>query len=105
MVQWDPRADEPPRVLLVDLDGLKRTRRPSLRHELRALARLNVSLDHCKRVTLTDRLRFLKRYRARPGHARRPWKPIWQQIAARSHAKRKARARYQQKMLAKYGRF
>jgi len=105
MVQWDPESADAPRVLLIDLDGLKPARRVSFERQLRAITRLNVSLDHCKRVTRTDRLRFLIRYLQRPGRADPQWKPVWSAIAARSDSKRRIRARYQQKMLEKYGRF
>lgn len=105
MVQWDPEADETPRVLLIDLDGLKPTRRVSFDRQFRAITRLNVSLDHCRRVTNTDRLRFLIRYLQRPGRADPDWKSFWRTIADRSDDKRAVRNRYQQKMLEKYGRF
>jgi len=104
MVQWDPGSGDAPRVLLIDLDGLRATRRASFKRQLRAITRLNVSLDHCKRVTLTDRLRFLRRYLQRAGRPDPQWKPVWRAIAARSESKRWVRARYQKKMLEKYGR-
>ena len=86
-------------------NGLKRTRQASLAKQIRALTRLNVSLDHCKRATVTDRVRFLRQYLARPGNPDPQWKPLWREIAAQSDQKRKSRHRQQQKMLAKYGRF
>jgi len=105
MVQWDPDSPAAPRALLIDLDGLKPARRVSFERQLRAITRLNVSLDHCKRVTQTDRLRFLIRYLQRPGHPDPQWKPVWRDIAARSESKRAIRACNQKKMLERYGRF
>jgi serine/threonine protein kinase len=105
MIQWNPQDEAPPRVLLVDLDGLKRVRKPSAEKQIRALTRLNISLDHCARATLTDRVRFLKCYLRRVGNPDSDWKALWHEVAARSERKRKSRRRQQQKMLAKYGRF
>ena len=105
LVQWDPAAPEPARTLLVDMDGLRVIRRPTSNVERQVLARLNVSLDHCKRVTLTDRVRFLRLYLTRVGCPQPCWKPLWRQLAAASDAKRRARRRWQGKMLRKYGRF
>jgi serine/threonine protein kinase len=104
MVQWDPRASDPPQAMLVDLDGMRYVGHPSRRACLRALMRLNVSLDHCRRVTLTDRLRFLKRFLARPGRPEPNWKPVWREIAALTEWKRRVRSRQQERMLNKYGR-
>lgn len=92
IVQWDAVSSDPPRVLLVDLDGIRQVRRRDPAAELRALARLNVSLDHCRRVTLADRARFLKRYLARPGHPEPDWRPVWKQIQKLSGRKRSQKA-------------
>ena len=105
MVQWDPDLAMDPRVLLVDLDGLHRVRRATMSRQIRGLTRLNISLDHCKRATLTDRARFLKRYLRAMGNPDPDIKPLWRQIAARSARLRRSRHRQQQKMLARYGRF
>jgi len=77
IVQWSGKPGEVPRILLVDLDGIRRPRRYRHRAWMRALMRLNVSLDHCPQITRTDRLRFLKRYLERPGFSSRTWKPVW----------------------------
>ncbi len=105
IVQWDPESPEPPRATLVDLDGVRQSRRAGRPARMRAITRLNVSLDHCRRVTLTDRVRFLKRYLDRPGWPAEQWKPIWRTLAAQSQRKREQRVRHQEEMLAKYGRF
>lgn len=85
MVQWDPSAEAPPRVLLVDLDGIRQVRQAA---EVRALARLNLSLEHCRTLTRTDRLRFLKQYLSRPGRPDPQWRNRWKAIEAATRSKR-----------------
>ena len=61
-------ADGPsPRPVLVDLDGLVRTRRVSVRRRIQNLMRLSVSLDEWGVARPTDRLRFLRAYLAPRG--------------------------------------
>ncbi len=105
LIQWDPSVSEPARAMLVDLDGLRPAGRGDPELDVQALTRLNVSVDHCKRVTLTDRLRFLRTHLTRVGCPQPRWKPLWRRIAAESDLKRAARRRWQEKMLHKYGRF
>ena len=69
------------------------------------LMRLNVSLDHCRRVTCTDRLRFLQRLLGHYGAAPDNWKPLWRRLTGMSARKRKLRERSQQRKFRKYGRF
>ncbi|MHC4443614.1 MAG: lipopolysaccharide kinase InaA family protein [Planctomycetota bacterium] len=105
IVQWDPQGADDPRVLLIDLDGIKRLRFGKHRARLRMLMRLNISLDHCRRVSTTDRLRFLKRYLDRPGGPAYDWKEMWQTLADMSEGKRKINEKQQQRLIKKYGRF
>lgn len=105
LVQWDPASSEPARVLLVDLDGLSPSRMGDPDLDVQTLTRLNVSVDHCKRVSLADRVRFLRKHLTRVGCPQPRWKPLWRRIAADSDLKRAARRRWQEKMLRKYGRF
>lgn len=104
VVQWDPQADDAPRVLLVDLDGVRQVRRVRERDWIRALMRLNISVDHCRRVSRTDRLRFLKACLIRPGHPDPQWKPVWQQVARLCSKKRQRKQLQFDRMMAKYGR-
>ncbi len=104
MVQWDPCGEDPPRVLLVDLDGVRQRRRVAPGAFLRAMMRLNVSLDHCRRVSRTDRLRFLLRVLARPGVPEPAWKETWRAIARLSARKRRRKERGYRRMMARYGR-
>jgi len=103
MVQWSPISDDLPRLSLVDLDGLRQVRRPTEARQLRAIARLNVSLDHCRGLTRTDRLRFLKQYLRRPGRPDPEWKPCWQAIASSSGSIRTALGAHQRKRLRRPG--
>ena len=105
IVQWDPAGEEDPRVILVDLDGVLPMRRPTERAARRMLMRLNVSLDHCRRVTQADRLRFLIRFKSRYGSPLINWKPIWRELCLMSARKRFVRERHQQRKFRKYGRF
>jgi hypothetical protein len=105
IVQWDAASFDPPRILLVDLDGVHKLRGCPQRATWRMLARLNVSFDHCRRVTLTDRARFLKRYLQRVDRSGTSWKQIWERLAEFSDRKREIRDREQQRKFKKYGRF
>lgn len=99
MVQWDPDSTDPPRVLLVDLDGVLKPWRTRPDGGVRAIMRLNVSLDHCRLVTRSDRLRFLKRYLERTGQPTADWKTLWHRIAQWSQTKRTLKAHTQQRKL------
>jgi len=105
IVQWDPEGDIDPRIVLVDRDGLLSLRGRPERAARKMLMRLNVSLDHCRRVTCTDRLRFLKRFMSRYGRPIGDWKAMWRHLGRMSALKRLRRERHQQRKFAKYGRF
>ena len=105
IVQWDPRGDEKPHVVLVDLDGVLPLHGCGKRAARKMVMRLNVSLDHCRRVSRTDRLRFIQRFFSRYGSPVGEWKTIWRELAAMSERKRIARERNQQRKFEKYGRF
>ncbi len=105
LVQWDPQGADPPRTVLVDLDGIRRCRRPDERAATRMIVRLNLSLDHCRRVTRTDRLRFLQQYLGRPGQRSDVWKSAWRKMAALTSTTRRTQERAQERKMKKYGRF
>lgn len=105
IVQWDPAADAPPQIVLVDLDGVLPLWFSRQRAAMQMLMRLNVSLDHCRRVTRTDRLRFLKRFLSRYGQPAGDWKAAWRELGAQSDRKRTNREKSQQRKFEKYGRF
>ena len=104
LVQWRPGQIEPPGVALIDLDGLRLRRRVGQRDQLRALARLNVSLDLCTTVTAADRLRFLRAYVGTSGCVAGGWKPLWRRLAGMSDGIRKHKAKRLQWKLEHYGR-
>jgi serine/threonine protein kinase len=99
IVQWNPESEQDPRIVLVDLDGIRLRRRARPADLLRALSRLDKSLGHCRRVSLTDRLRFLRRCYDRPGRDPAYVKSIWCSIRARSQRKGRTRKRNWQKAL------
>jgi tRNA A-37 threonylcarbamoyl transferase component Bud32 len=84
LVHWTP--EDGPNVVLIDLDGLKRVSRISMRQRFQGLMRLNVSLLECTSVSHAGRLRMLLGYLRRPGSGRIQFKPYWrvlQQWSAR----------------------
>ncbi len=104
LVQWNARRPEHVGLALVDMDGLRLRRRAGKRSELRALARLNVSLDLCTTVTLSDRVRFLKAYVRRPGGRKSDWKVLWRRLAGISGRKRQQKAQRTHWKIEHYGR-
>jgi hypothetical protein len=67
--------------------------------------RLNVSVDHCRRVTRADRLRFLLKFLRIAPRRKALWKPIWYALADMSSHKRYAKARNLEHKLRRHGRF
>jgi tRNA A-37 threonylcarbamoyl transferase component Bud32 len=104
LVQWNPYQRDAAGLALVDLDGLSLRRRVRWQDELDALVRLNVSLDLCTTVTLTDRVRFLKAYLRRPGRTDHQWKATWYRLQELSARKRQHKAKRLQWKLEHYGR-
>lgn len=105
LVQWQPETAEEARVLLVDLDGIHHRPRSVASGAVREITRLNVSLDHCHRLSRADRLRFLLRFLNHPDFADWQWKDLWRKIELMSHNKRGAKARDLARKLQKPGRF
>jgi hypothetical protein len=87
LVHWNGRQDTPPEIVLVDLDGVRRVRRVSVRQEFRGLMRLNVSLLECPAVSHAGRLRMLLGYLRRPGAGRINFKPYWRVLERWSEKK------------------
>jgi len=92
------------KLLWIDMDGLKRARRPSLARQLRVLMRLHVSLLDVPGLTRTDRLRFLKGYLARFGSDRRAWRSVWRKLSRASEHKIRAAGARREWKLKHYGR-
>jgi len=91
-------------LLWIDMDGVRRSRRPSAARQLRALTRLHVSLLGIAGLTRADRARFLKDYFARLGASPRAWRAAWVRIAPAGERKLAAAARRRQWKLKHYGR-
>ncbi|MCP4374676.1 MAG: phosphotransferase [bacterium] len=75
LVHWT--IEDGPNIVVIDLDGLKRVARISMRQRFQGLMRLNVSLLECTSVSHTGRLRMLLGYLRRPGIGRIQFKPYW----------------------------
>ena len=68
------------RLFWIDMDGLRRVRHVTFKDEMRALARLHVSLLNSPGITRTDRIRFLKMYLARFGADAGAWRQVVRKI-------------------------
>jgi len=91
-------------LVWTDMDGLKRAARPALARQLRAVARLHLSLGDVPGLTRGDRARFLKAFLARFGSDPSAWRAAWKSIA--HDVARGQRARRQRRLwkLKHYGR-
>lgn len=92
------------KLIWIDMDGLKHAGRVSTTDELRALARLHVSLLDVPGLTRGDRARFLKAYLTRFGSDARRWRQAWRWIARAAEKKLRARQARRQWKLRHYGR-
>jgi hypothetical protein len=104
IVQWDRTTGEPPRISLVDLDGIKPTWMSLDGGWKHMLMRLNVSVDAFRRVHRTDRLRLLKTF-LKASSKPIPWKQAWRELDVLSEKKRRIQSRHQERSFKKYGRF
>jgi len=93
-----------PKLLWIDMDGLRCAGPLTRRRTLRALVRLHVSLRDVPGLTLTDRVRFLKGYCARYGVPPDAWRALWPALAAASAEKVRAAEARRRWKLAHYGR-
>jgi tRNA A-37 threonylcarbamoyl transferase component Bud32 len=75
LVRWTP--GQPPELVMIDLDGLRRLPVVPARRRFQGLMRLNVSLLECPVVNRAGRLRMLVGYLRRPGQGRINYKPYW----------------------------
>src|SRR5262249_27555233 len=93
-----PRADAAAdiAVFLLDLDGVRLTRRLSYRARVQNLARMAVSLELHPWISRTLLLRLLLAYTRHGGAVRCCWKPLWRDVARASQnmlAQRRRRGR------------
>ncbi|MBI5723840.1 MAG: hypothetical protein HZA50_07780 [Planctomycetes bacterium] len=75
LICWSPGAS--PELVLIDLDGLRRTAIMTAKDRLLGLMRLNVSLLKCPVVNRAGRLRMLLGYLRRPGCGTIEFKSYW----------------------------
>lgn len=66
-----------PQVVLLELAGLRRVGRMTMKTRFQGLSRLNISLLRCPSVNRAGRLRMLLGYLRRPGMGRIDFKPYW----------------------------
>ncbi len=104
IVQEQALPGGPVRIFLIDLDGLRADPQAGREPDLDLLARLNVSVDHCKRVSLADRARFLKAIVRRLGGRPDRWRQAWRDIARRSDVIRAHRDAKHVRNLKEFGR-
>ena len=102
LVYW--RGETGPRIVLIDLDGLRRVRRISMRRRFQGLMRLNVSLLECVSVSHAGRLRMLLGYLRRPGSGRINFKPYWRVLERWSARKLRRQIRSRRKRQRSAGR-
>lgn len=93
-----------PKLLWIDLDGVRRALWRVRPRRQRALARLYVSLGGLPGVTRTDCVRFLKTYYGGYGTAADAWRAEWPALAAASARKQQAKAARRAWKRAHYGR-
>ncbi len=98
------RAGRPLRLVWIDMDGLRSARRVRRRDEIRALARLHVSLLEVPGLTRSDRLRLLRCYCARWGAAPDAWRRLWREIEPAATEKLARLGRRRRWKLKHYGR-
>lgn len=104
MLQWDDSLAEPPRLSLVDLDGLALVRQPVVGHLHQAIARLSVSCEPYPVITRTDRVRFLKALAEGWGCDVDAWRPLWRKIAPLCDDIRRRHETHRRWKLENYGR-
>jgi hypothetical protein len=93
-----------PKLVWIDMDGVKYARRLSGVRRLRPLARLHVSLQDVPGLTRTDRVRFLRLYFARFGAAADAWRTAWPLLARMVAEKLRTQAARRAWKLTRYGR-
>ena len=94
LVRWEGPS---PELVLLDLDGLKRTWHITQRRRYQGLMRLNVSLLECPVVNHEGRLRMLLGYLRRPGVGRINFKPYWRTLEVWSARKLRKQIRSRQR--------
>lgn len=103
LTDWDSR-ENPVRLWLVDMEGVRRRRASSERRRRQPLVRLAASLLGYAAVTRTDFCRFVQGYLERRGMAREKWKRHYRELADESaDYVRRARRRKNNKLDGYHG--
>ncbi len=93
-----------PKLLWIDMDGLRPAGALSRARRAAPLMRLHVSLESVPGLTRTDRARFLRDYCARFGSRPDAWRELWRRLEAPARRKRAAKETRRQWKLQRYGR-
>jgi tRNA A-37 threonylcarbamoyl transferase component Bud32 len=104
LVTWAPPYAGQPILTFIDMEGIRRSRRPNEGQQLRAIVRLCASLLGSPACTSSDRLRFLKGWLIGPGRTARGWKDYWRRIHRQVCEKLSNKDLRRQWKLAHYGR-
>jgi serine/threonine protein kinase len=104
LLNWPAPYEAFPSFALIDMDGIRHVCRTTDRRRHRAVARLCASLLGSPVFTLTDQLRFLKRYLAARGRAACDWRVVWRELQAQVSDKQHAKTLRRRWKLAHYGR-
>jgi tRNA A-37 threonylcarbamoyl transferase component Bud32 len=102
LIRWSPGREM--EVILLDLEGLRRSYGLDGGRCFKGLMRLNVSLLECPAVNRTGRLRMLMGYLRRPGYWRVEFKPYWRILEEWSARKLRRRLRLRRNRLNAVGR-
>lgn len=98
VTSWDG-VSEPPRAWLVDVEGVRRTRRAAGSRRLAPLVRLAASLLGYAALSRTDYARFVRAYHARNGEPERNWKASLRAVAVEAALyRRRSRGRKAHKL-------
>ena len=97
-------AGTPPRLVWIDFDGIRLTRRVSPAQRLRTLARLHVSLLGAPGITRVDRARCVRAYFRGMGRDPRAWRAAWTAVAPLVREKTAQRAARRAWKREHYGR-
>lgn len=95
---------EPPRLIWIDMDGLRLVGRVGDERRLNALERLFASVSALPGLTRGDFARFLRDWSCRFGAKRGAWRDVWRDIAPRIIKKQRRRDRRREWKIKQYGR-
>lgn len=95
---------DPPRLVWIDMDGVRLVRRIAPRHRMALLTRIYMSLCSSPGLTRGDFARFLRDLTTRFGSREGAWRDIWRALQPWIAAKAQAAQRRQDWKIRHYGR-